>query len=238
MPAPSVWSVLASRWEDLFPLRPARVEMCCRLSPRGGAVLDAGCGTGSLVRALLAAERDAWGFDLDQGFVEESRGRLEPLAARVVQADLREVGAVFADRRFDLVVCLGQTFPHLLSDADVRVFLEGARTRLAPDGVLSLQVVSDERTPVERKLPDLDVAGLHLERRRILVSADRAVLELRAATPDGAETWTVEHRRWTPEALSEAARGCGLRVRGVAADESGSPWTGTEAGWVLELENA
>ncbi len=46
------WALLAASWEELFPLRPARVEMALALSREGAATLDAGCATGSLPRAL------------------------------------------------------------------------------------------------------------------------------------------------------------------------------------------
>lgn len=238
MPAQSVWSALASRWEELFPLQSSRLEMCRRLTSQAGSVLDAGCGTGSLVRALLAADRDAWGFDLDPMFVEEAHQRLGTHAAHVVQGDLRGIDGVFAGRSFDLVVCLGQTFPHLLKDADVLAFLSGARSRLAPGGRLLIQVVSDENVPMERRLPTLEIEGLRLDRRRVLASADRAHLELRVSSSAGFASWTVEHRRWTPGSLSEAASDAGLRTMQTWIDESGAAWNGAGAGWILELERA
>lgn len=238
MSAPTVWSALAARWNDLFPVRPARIEFCLRGVSPGGAVLDAGCGSGALLAALLDAGCDAWGFDLDDGFVAEASRRLGARSHRIARADLRDVGVVHPAAVFERIVCMGQTFPHLLDEASVHAFLDGARTRLVPGGRLSIQVVSDEHAPLERRLPTLEAFGVRLDRRRILVDAERAVLELRASTSDGVYSWSVEHRRWAPESLSAMASSRGWRSVSLQSDESGEPWTGREAGWILDLEPA
>lgn len=214
------------------------MEMCLRGLPQGGRVLDAGCSTGNLVRGLRELGCDAWGFDLDDGVIEEARRRLGPDAHRVVQSDLQDIGTVFPDLRFDRIVCLGQTFPHLLEDEQVDAFLLGAHLRLTPGGKLSIQVVSDERAPMERRLPTLQAPEVRLDRRRILHGGSRAVLELRVAANDDVQFWTVEQRQWTPDELSQAAARFGLRTVSVSADEAGAPWTGAEPGWIMDLENA
>jgi SAM-dependent methyltransferase len=233
IPPETVWTALARCWEDLFPLRPARTAMCRALLPPDGRLLDAGCGTGVLVRALLESGLDARGFDLDPGFVAVGRERLP--ADRIVVGDLRNVGAIPPAGVYDAIVCLGQTFPHLLTDSDIQAFLSGAVERLVPGGVLRIQVVSDALAPPERDLPTLEVAGLRLHRRRRVFPGGRARLDLRVERAGQVESWTVEHRVWTPEELGAVAMGAGLRPTGVSADESGTPWTGRESGWILEL---
>jgi len=232
-PDETVWTALARCWEELFPLRPARTAMCRALVSAGGRLLDAGCGTGSLVRALLDQGVEAWGFDLDPGFVAVGRGRLP--ADRIAQGDLRDLAEALPPGRFDAIVSLGQTFPHLLTDSDVDRFLSGARDRLLPAGSLRLQVVSDAEAPPERMLPALEVPGLRLERRRRVGAEGRAWLDLRVVRGERVDAWTVTHRIWTPDDLARTARRVGFDVAGVSADEAGTPWTGREAGWILEL---
>lgn len=226
----SVWTSLANAWEELFPLRAPRIALCRSMLEPGGVFLDAGCGTGALVRALLEHDIDALGFDLDPGFVEIATRDLS--RDRVVLGDLRDIASVFPPRRFDLVASLGQTFPHLLTDSDVAVFFEGARSRLAPGGSLVLQVVSDALAPGERTLPVLEIPGLRLERKRRIGDGDRAWLDLRVARGTLSHTWTVEHRVWTPETLAVAAKSSGFVVKWIAADESGTTWTGREPGFL------
>ena len=210
--------------------------MCLRGLPQRGRVLDAGCSTGNLVRGLLELGCDAWGFDLDDGVVQEAKRRLGNDAHRVAQADLRNIGDVFPGMLFDRIVCLGQTFPHLLEDEHVDAFLLAARMRLTPGGRLFIQTVSDDRAPLERRLPTLEIDDLRLDRRRILQGEDRAILELRVASRDDIQFWRVEQRQWTPQGLADVASRLGLRFVAVSSDESGAPWTGAEPGWIAEFE--
>lgn len=225
-----MWSALADAWEDLFPLREPRIALCRSLIPSGGVFLDAGCGTGALVRALRQDGIDALGFDLDPGFVEVASRNLP--GERVVRGDLREIASVFPECRLDAIASLGQTFPHLLTDSDVTAFLQGARSRLVPEGILVLQVVSDAGAPPQRELPALEAPGLKLERRRRVGAGHRAWLDLRVVRGELVHEWTVEHRIWTPDSLGAAARESGFVVKWLAADESGKPWTGREPGFL------
>lgn len=219
----------------MFPLRPSRVDMCQKLVPPGGTLLDAGCGTGALVRAISKRGIDVWGFDLDPGFVARARAELMTESARVVLGDLVGIGSVFPEKRFDAIVCLGQTFPHLLADSEVHAFLRGAGKRLVTGGRLVLQVVSDRDDRPDRILPVLEASGTKLHRRRILTGADRAELRLSATGEAGDVEWKVVHRRWTPESLGRFAETDGYQVSAVVADESGAAWTGAESGWLMEL---
>jgi hypothetical protein len=49
-PPPSPWSLLASGWEELFPLRQPRLDLALGFAGEGARCLDAGCATGSLDR--------------------------------------------------------------------------------------------------------------------------------------------------------------------------------------------
>lgn len=226
----SVWTSLADAWEDLFPLREPRIALCLSLLEPGSAFLDAGCGTGALVGALLERGIDAMGFDLDPGFVEAAFRKVP--SGRVVLGDLRGIASMFPGRRFDLVASLGQTFPHLLTDSDIAAFFDGVRSRLAPGGCVVLQVVSDADAPAERDLPALEIPGLRLERRRRLGDGDRAWLDLRVVRGGLVDEWTVEHRVWTPESLALVAGRSGFAVRWLSADEARRPWTGREPGFL------
>ncbi len=233
--ATSPWAELASVWEELFPLRSERVDMCRSLVAPGQAVLDAGCGTGALVRALVAQGVDAYGFDLDPGFVAHAREQAGDDAERVVLWDLREISSVLSGKRFGLIVCLGQTFPHLLTDSAVRSFLAGACERLERGGRLAIQVVADRDEHPVRSLPSLEAGETRLERRRILTGPDRAVFEMEVHGRTGNLGWKVEQRRWTPDALAGFGIPVGLRSESVWADESKRDWTGNEPGWILVL---
>ena len=226
------WAHLADHWDTLFPLRPERVAMCRKAMLPEHPVLDAGCATGGLVASLLAEGIDTYGFDLDPGFVARAKSRLGPRADRIVEGDLRALEPVHSGRAFGLVVCLGQTFPHLLTDSDVEMFFDGTRARLAPGGKLILQVVADRDEQPMRTLPPLEAQGFRLERKRTLTGPDSAQFELKMLWPTGEKIWTVPHRRWTPASLAAFAQKSGFQPSSLVADESARPWTGHEPGWI------
>jgi len=232
------WSLLASRWEELFPLRPARLDMALRLAPEGTACLDAGCATGSLCRALAARGRVAHGLDLEPAFLAHGRAlsEAEGLAVTWHQAGLLDLARAAGDRRFRLVTCLGQTLPHLLEEAEWLEFFAQARAVLEPGGVLAIQVVNDAGLPVgaSRDLPPLRIPGAVLERRRIRVAPDRARFETRFV-PEGGEAvpGVAEHRIMGPARAADLLARAGLEPGPAWADESGAPFAEASPGWVI-----
>lgn len=237
-PPPSPWTLLASGWEELFPLRPARLDLALGLAAPGQACLDAGCATGSLPRALAARGRVAHGLDLDPDFLAVARARAaaEGLAPVWHQASLLDLAAAVAGQRFQLITCLGQTLPHLLEDDQWLAFFRQAREILVPGGHLVIQAVHDGPLPTGhgRDLPMLRCAAGTLGRRRIMVSPTLACFEtvFQPLAGDPVRHRT-SHRRMAPEAAAALVRAAGLRPAPVLADEAGTPFREASAGWVL-----
>ncbi len=243
-PAPtSPWSSLAASWEDLFPLRPPRLALAEALAPPGGRVLDAGCATGSLPRALAARGRTAHGLDLDPAFLEVARRRAEAEGVAVTWhlASLLDLGRATAGNRFRLITCLGQTLPHLLEEAEWLDFFRQAREALEPGGSLVIQAVSDAGLAPgqERALPPLACPGGRLERRRVMLSETLARFE-NVFHPDRGSPIAslVLHRRMAPEWAGELLRQAGLEPGPPQADEAGRPFQDDSAGWLMLAERA
>jgi 2-polyprenyl-3-methyl-5-hydroxy-6-metoxy-1,4-benzoquinol methylase len=239
----SPWSQLASGWEELFPLRQARLDLALGLAAPGAACLDAGCATGSLPRALASRGRVAHGLDLDPAFLGVARRRAldEGLSITWHEASLLDMASAVAGRRFQLITCLGQTLPHLLGDAQWLAFFTQAREILAPGGHLVIQAVHDgPLAPGQgRELPLLRCAEGALERRRTMVSSTLACFEtvFRPVTGTPVSTRTI-HRRMSPGDAADLLREAGLCPDPPLADEAGKPFLETAAGWVLVARTA
>jgi SAM-dependent methyltransferase len=110
---------------------------------RVGSAMDAACGTGRYAIALASRGVRTTGVDISPAMLEEAR-KLSPAGVTVewlaspMQA-LPRVGP------FDLVLCMGNSLPHLLSDADLRATLEGFHRALAPGGLLGLHLLNYHR---------------------------------------------------------------------------------------------
>lgn len=105
-----------------------------------GRLLDAGCGPASMLRHLVRAGRDVYGFDLTPEMVAEARRVMKGLGVpqqRVWQGSVLEVDAFACPSEpqasYDAVVCVG-VLPHL-READELQVIRNLRDTLRPGGV-------------------------------------------------------------------------------------------------------
>jgi SAM-dependent methyltransferase len=105
-------------------------------------VLDIGCGTGTLLARARAAGHTGRLCGLDPAAAMLAQARRRP-DIEWVQATLPEAGFVAA---FDLLVMTGHAFQVLLTDEELREFLEAARRALAPGGHFAFET----RNPLHR----------------------------------------------------------------------------------------
>lgn len=156
---------LAAYYSLLFPLNDRQREFFARLLAAGpvGSVLDVGCGTGEHLAFFSERGVRAHGLEPDEAMFEELQRRAwpgpVPTLARVgVEALPEAVG-----ERVDLVLCLGNTLPHLADREAVRRAVRGMAAALAPRGRLVVQTVNFDRIlaegraafpVIERALPD------------------------------------------------------------------------------------
>ncbi|MEV0096312.1 methyltransferase domain-containing protein [Streptomyces sp. NPDC050738] len=94
------------------------------------AVLDVGCGTGTLLHDARRAGHTGRlvGVDPSQGMLE--RARMHP----DIQWMLGDLGSAAWDEEFDLVVMSGHAFQVFVEDAELRSALRGIRASLKPGG--------------------------------------------------------------------------------------------------------
>ena len=96
-----------------------------------GRVLEAGCATGLLVKALRGAGVDAWGFDFSNWCVENAQAAVKD---RVVWGDILDLGKFAAQPPCDLVLTL-DILEHLPPDK-VPAALDNLTGLMAPGAIL------------------------------------------------------------------------------------------------------
>ncbi len=82
----------------------AELDLIRRVAP-SGKILEAGCGSGRVLKELRRPDRQIFGFDLVWGYLEEARKKA--IDAELVTA--RGGGIPFADGVFDAVFCVQNT---------------------------------------------------------------------------------------------------------------------------------
>jgi len=128
------------RDEKLLPLEPGhKYFLTDPLAPRGGELLDIGCGTGNFLAAASDRGYGVTGIELDRnaaGFTKERLG-----LQRVLPLTISEFAEQHAGEQFD-VVTFFEVLEHQPAPAE---FLQRVKTCVRPGGMIALSVPNRER---------------------------------------------------------------------------------------------
>jgi SAM-dependent methyltransferase len=128
----------ARLWDIVFSDRPEGLPFLKRLvRDTGPNVLDVGCATGKLSRALRKARARPVGVDVNPVFIEAARAK-NPSGTYVV-GDMRTLRL---RKRFDVVLCLGTTLAYCGTNDEVAATLRGFFKHLRPGGVAVIDVLN------------------------------------------------------------------------------------------------
>jgi glycine/sarcosine N-methyltransferase len=247
----ALYDSLAPLYDELFPPAPAirpfleRIlrDRATRASTPGSgvpSVLDVGSGSGSLVIELARAGWRATGIEPSASMAAIARERsreagLEPppfaeLDMLGAAEALEPPSSVSGGQRFDLVLCLGNTLPHLPDPGSVERFLRDAFRLAAPGGALVLQLLNYGRPDVGPgfAFPDLAARGSIFRRRYEAAGAEdrlRFVTELETPGPprESASDETLL-LRLEPRWLTQALRRAGFSEPGLFSGWDGAPF--------------
>lgn len=108
--------------------------------------LDAGCGVGLHSIILSRFGVDVLGIDISASMVEKAK-KLSQMLGVPAKFEVLDFSAIKDKYReeFDLVLCLGNTLPHLLNEKDLLVALRNFYNALRDNGVLILQVLNYDK---------------------------------------------------------------------------------------------
>jgi glycine/sarcosine N-methyltransferase len=102
-------------------------------------ILDLACGTGHHSISFAKSGYEVTGVDLSERMLEIARQNAEGVSGvRFVKAGFLDFYPKLKDR-FDAVICLGNSLPHLLSKKDLKKTLQNIFKLLNPDGILVIQ---------------------------------------------------------------------------------------------------
>lgn len=190
-------------------------------------VLDAGCGTGGEALALAAAGFKVQGVDAEDDFISLARRKAAErgLNASFHSDDLRRLYTV-PDAAVDLVVCRGNTLPHLLQSEDLAAALAAFHRVAKPGGRLVLQWLNYPPILAERRR----MVGVSGNERKVFLRfydfdrPPRLIFNLVRMVRDG--NWTgswlaTELRPWTASEVVRYAEAAGWGGFRLLADLSG-----------------
>jgi glycine/sarcosine N-methyltransferase len=163
------YTSLAPHYQHIFPFNPVQIEFLKHVLPYNGArVLDVGCATGELAFALTHFGFPTWAFDFDAQMVQLAKKTKQEDSMFPVfeQLDMRQIEERFPEAYFDTVICFGNTLVHLLSDEDIRKFIQSAFKVLSPEGKLTIQILNYQHILENhiKSLPLIDNEYIRFER--------------------------------------------------------------------------
>lgn len=118
-------------------------------------VLDCACGTGHHIYMMDKMGLEVSGSDYSNSMLEVAKNNLSDLNKdiKLKQCDFRYLENAF-DEKFDAIVCLTTSLPHLHEDDDLITALKSMKNRLNDSGIL---VLTQGATPATLKLPPIEV---------------------------------------------------------------------------------
>lgn len=149
---------IAQWYDDIFPLNPQQVSFTLAHSPDPGntKLLDIGCGSGSLAIALCKYGMETTGIDLDNELlkiaVKKTYNACQCINFRL--ADMQDLKKIFTNRKFNTIVCYGNTLPHLPDITSVALFFQSVNTLLHDNGKFLFQIINYDRI-INQKIPGL-----------------------------------------------------------------------------------
>ena len=146
-------------YDDIFPAGVNQLDFFKQVFDNLGAsrVLDLACGSGN-----YALEFARWGLqvvavDSEQEMIRLARekARKAGLTVDFRTGDMRDLEDI--EGKFDVVACIGNSLPHLLTERDIHNALIQMKERLYPGGALILQTVNYDRILKNHitQLPDI-----------------------------------------------------------------------------------
>ena len=104
-------------------------------------ILDAACGTGMHALALAKAGYQVAGADFSAEMIKKAKinAASAGMELRFEAIGFGSLTSVFGESHFDVVLCLGNSLPHLIQDEDVDFALIDFNACLKPGGLLLIQ---------------------------------------------------------------------------------------------------
>lgn len=195
-----------------------------------GSALDAATGTGVYALALAKRGVRVLGTDLSSAMLDQAaRGaRKEDVRVTWLQAPMQRLGQDVTGS-YDAVLCMGNSLPHLVSQADLEAALTSFASLLSKSGILVLQVLNYSRVLAEhQRIVDINRNG-DMEYIRFY-DFEPSVVQFNVLTIDWSQQPPVHElhsttlRPYVVDEIATALRQSGFDIEGTHGGLDFSPY--------------
>ena len=225
------YHVLADVYDLLFPVTAGQRCFFADLvnEHHVARALDVACGSGGQAAMFRDLGLEVSALEYDAKMIELVRARGREIDVR--GGSMADVASVFGPG-FGMVICIGNSLPHLADLDEVRGAVDGMRSLLRPGGVLVLSIVNYDHVVRERithlprkEVQDAQGRAIVFERFYDLSALPRTITFSTKLTVEGAaREASVPLLPISPEWLTSAVAGAGLTVVGRFAGFSRTPF--------------
>lgn len=213
------------------------------------SVLDCACGTGWHAIALAQRGYDAAGADASTGMIERARANAARLRVAVpfAVAPFQSLRKAF-EMSFDALLCLGNSFPHVVAEPAALASLKEMRACLRPGGVLLLHNLNYDKRWKEKPRWFAVNSGV-LNGRETLVwrfadyGAELVTFNIALFSKSDANAWSVEvqstlQRPYSKQALGDLCHAAGFSRMEFYGDLQGRPFDPDRSGDLVLVATA
>lgn len=195
--------------------------------------LDIGCGTGTTISAFTERFELLVGIDSNTQLLDcavQKVNRPQKGAVKFLNADMREIGDLFSEEKFNLVSCLGNTLIHLTEPGSITSFIKQVYQILDQKGVFIFQTMNYDRILDEgiRELPIITRETVRFEQYYSmpqvdgLISFDTLLVDSQNEIEINNSTLLYPVRKTK---LQEILHIAGFSQCSFYGDFTGSPWS-------------
>ena len=228
---PVFYHLLADDYDRLFPVTDQQRRFLVELveDRRIRRVLDVACGSGEQAGVFRALGLDVSALENDEKMLGLVRGKDPAIDVRL--GSMECVAELF-EPGFDLVLCIGNSLPHLADLDAVSRTLDGMRSLLNVGGTLLVSIVNFDRVmrdridalPVKR-VTDASGRPMTFERFYDLSGLpERVIFRMKLSVGEETHTASVTLIPLSPDWLTDQIAGLGLEIVGRYAGFDGAPF--------------
>lgn len=235
---------LAAAYEDIFPLKPVTLDFirkCLPAPDKDSAVLDVGCATGELCRALSELGYPVVGVEPDREMVAQAK-LLSDGDIPFYPLGMETAVEHFSGNSFTAVLCLGNTLAHLHNFNAIEEFFADVARLLAPGGRFIFQIVNFDRISLQNLpgFPVIERNGIRFIRQYKWMdnnTAIRFVTTLENKSDGTSQTGSCRLFPATKTMLSQALLASGFTDTHWFGDYKGDPFTPESPAAICVAEN-
>lgn len=143
---------IAPHYHHIFPFNPAHLNLVLDENPKSGkdALLDIGCGIGSLSAEIANHFSEVKAIDLDDQMIQRAKTENQKDRLEFFEMDMMEINRHFQTNTFQTVICFGNTLVHLTHENQILNFFKQVQEILSDNGKFLFQIINYDRVLDEK----------------------------------------------------------------------------------------